>query len=65
MDILKEIKTFTKYCNDFYNEEFGVYKIATSTEIDWAIRKFLKQPKVVPVEFDSHDREQVREIIGR
>ena len=65
MDIVKEIKDFTKYCNEFYNLKDGVYPIATEAEIDWAIRKFIKQPNIVPIDFDSHDREQVRELIGK
>jgi|TARA_B110000444_G_C18279830_1_gene340244 hypothetical protein len=65
MNIIKEIKDFTKYCNEFYNLKGGVYPIATKEEIDWAIRKFLLQPNIVPIDFDSHDREQVRQLIGK
>ena len=65
MDIIKEIKEFTKYCNSFYNIKGGIYPIATKEEIDWAIRKFLKEPNIVPIDFDSHDREMVRSLIGK
>ena len=47
MNIIKEIKDFTKYCNEFYNLKGGVYPIATKEEIDWAIntKKFGKSNK--------------------
>jgi hypothetical protein len=65
MNIINEINKFVEYCNDFYNIDSGVYQIATKEEIEWAVGRFMIQPNIVPIDFDSHDREQVRQIIGR
>jgi hypothetical protein len=62
---LIELQNFITYCNDFYNIENGIYPIATSEEIEAAIGEYLTSPHQVDIQFDSFDREQVREIIGR
>ena len=62
---LIELQNFITYCNDFYNIETGIYPIATSNEIEAAIGEYLTSPHQVDIEFDSIDREQVRELIGR
>jgi hypothetical protein len=48
-----------------YNIENGIYPIATSEEIEAAIGEYLTSPHEVDIQFDSFDREQVRNIIGR
>ena len=65
MNFLIELQNFITYCNDFYNIEYGVYPIATSEEIENAIGEYLTFPHQNDIHFDSYDREQVREIIGR
>jgi hypothetical protein len=62
---LGELKKFIEYCNEFYNIENGIYPIATSEEIEAAIGEYLTSPHEVDIQFDSFDREQVRNIIGR
>jgi hypothetical protein len=62
---LIELQNFITYCNDFYNIETGIYPIATSEEIESAIGEYLTSPHQVDIQFDSFDREQVRELIGR
>jgi hypothetical protein len=62
---LIELQNFITYCNDFYNIENGIYPIATSEEIEAAIGEYLTSPHEVDIQFDSFDREQVRELIGR
>jgi hypothetical protein len=65
MCLILEIKRFKKYCNDFYNIKYGVYPIATTREISKAVDKYICKPKHWSLEFDSMDREQVREILGK
>tara|TARA_R100000664_G_scaffold33927_1_gene52845 strand:+ start:3278 stop:3592 length:315 start_codon:yes stop_codon:yes gene_type:complete len=62
MQLNKDIKQFKNYCNDFYNINKGVYKIATLEEITNAINIYLWCFDGV-IEFDSIDRENVRQII--
>jgi ATP-dependent helicase YprA (DUF1998 family) len=59
----EEVERFVNYCNDFYNNETGIYPIATLEEIKEAVQEFLNTPSDIPVEFDSIDREQVRMIL--
>lgn len=63
--IVDEVKQFIEYCNSFYNKKGGVYPIATKNEIEKAVYIFMTMPKNTKVEFDSFDREKVREIIGK
>ena len=65
MTLINQIKDFYQYCNDFYNEEYGVYKIASERDINFAVDKYIKSKKAFDIEFDSIDREQVRLIIGK
>lgn len=62
-----EIEKFVKYVNTFYNEDFGIYPIASSQEIDEAVQKYvinIKDSDNVQWGFgDSLDRERVRDII--
>ena len=63
MDILREIENFYSYCLDFYEEKKGIYPIANKKIIYNAIGEYLTKARLYPVEFDSIDREAVREII--
>lgn len=64
MDILKDIEKFYNYCLDFYGKE-GIYPIANDQIIYNAIGQYITQPRSIPIEFDSIDREKVREIIEK
>ena len=59
----KDLKEFNHYCNDFYNEYYGVYPIASSEQIEAAIGEYLTEPHSYDIQFDSIDREKVREIL--
>jgi hypothetical protein len=59
----KDLADFNQYCNDFYNEYYGVYPIASSEQIEAAIGEYLTQPHEFEIQFDSIDREKVREIL--
>ncbi len=60
----QELEKFIEYCNDFYNEYYGLYPIASSEHIEFAVGQYLKSSRTFDVEFDSIDREKVREILG-
>jgi hypothetical protein len=59
----KDLEQFNQYCNDFYNEYYGVYRIASSEQIEDAIGEYLTEPHPYDIQFDSIDREKVREIL--
>ena len=63
VSFLKDLKEFVQYCNDFYNEHYGEYRIASSEQIEAAIGEYLTEPHVHEIHFDSFDREKVREIL--
>tara|TARA_R100000655_G_scaffold85539_1_gene125393 strand:- start:356 stop:670 length:315 start_codon:yes stop_codon:yes gene_type:complete len=58
----KDIKQFINYCNEFYNINKGIYKIATTEEITNAVNIYLWCYDN-DIELDSIDRENVRQII--
>jgi hypothetical protein len=59
----EDLKHFNEYCNDFYNEEYGIYPISSSEAIEAAIGEYLTQPHEYEIQFDPIDREKVREIL--
>ncbi len=59
----EDLKQFNAYCNDFYNEYYGVYRIASSEQIEAAIGEYLTEPHEYDIQFDSIDREKIREIL--
>jgi len=59
----KDLEEFNQYCNDFYNEYYGVYRIASSEQIEAAIGEYLTEPHPFEIQFDSIDRENVRMIL--
>jgi len=59
----EEIKKFYEYVWEFYNLESGVYPIATDERIQEAVNQYLESKSLKDIEFDSLDRERVREII--
>ena len=59
----EDLKQFNHYCNEFYNEYYGIYRIASTDQIEAAIGEFLTQPHEYEIQFDSIDREKVREIL--
>ena len=62
-NFLNELNIFIEYCNDFYNIKSGMYPIAKRSEIINAIGEYLTQPHEYEIQFDSIDREKVREIL--
>ena len=64
MSFLEELKGFIEYCNEFYNINYGLYPVATTEEIESAVGYYLMNPHTWDVQFDSLDREKVREILG-
>jgi hypothetical protein len=59
----EDLKVFNEYCNDFYNINYGIYPIASSEQIEAAIGEYLTEPHSYDIQFDSMDREKVREIL--
>ena len=62
---INEIIEFKNYCYEFYNINYGIYKIATNNEIDNAIMKYFFISNYKDIEFDSIDRENVRIILNK
>ena len=60
---LKEIKDFQIYVWEFYNNKNGIYPIANNFEIQDAVMKYIEKKPLTEIEFDSYDREKVREIL--
>jgi len=60
---VKEIKDFQIYVWEFYNEKSGIYPIANNFEIQYAVMKYIESKLLTEIEFDSFDREKVREIL--
>jgi len=62
---LKEFIHFVKYVDSFYNDVDGIYKIATSEQIEDACIKFVTNAVADQTElhYDSIDRENVRCIL--
>ena len=60
---VKEIKDFQIYVWEFYNEKSGIYPIANNFEIQNAVMKYIESKLLTEIEFDSFDREKVREIL--
>ena len=62
-NFLTDLNLFIEYCNDFYNIKTGMYPIAKRSEIINAIGEYLTEPHPFDIQFDSIDREKVREIL--
>tara|TARA_R110001592_G_C12991940_1_gene735116 strand:- start:537 stop:779 length:243 start_codon:yes stop_codon:yes gene_type:complete len=64
---LEDLKEFTIYCNEFYNDVDGIHPLVSSDDIGCAIAQYLTYPRKHltsgEVVFDSIDRENVRSII--
>jgi GH15 family glucan-1,4-alpha-glucosidase len=60
---LKDLQDFIDYVNDFYNIEYGLYRLFTSEQIENAIGEYLTEPHEIDIQFDSIDREHVRKIL--
>ena len=59
----EEIKLFYEYVWLFYNLESGLYPIATDERIQEAVNQYLESKPFSQINFDSFDRESVRQII--
>jgi len=60
---LEEFQNFINYVDNFYNIETGIYPIATREEIIEAIGEYMLSQRTLKCEFDSIDREQIRQIL--
>jgi len=63
VSFLSDLNLFIEYCNDFYNKKTGMYPIASRKEIINAIGEYLTEAHEFDIQFDSIDREKVREIL--
>jgi hypothetical protein len=63
MNFLQELNQFILVCNSFYDLDKGIYPIATKEQIENAIGEYLTSPHTIDIQFDSIDREKVREIL--
>lgn len=63
MNYEKEIAEFVDYVLEFYNEQDGIYPIASHNAIISAIDQYLKSKPIEDIYFDSLDRESVRMIL--
>lgn len=63
MSFMMELTRFIEYCNAFYNIQYGVYPLWTADEIQRAVGEYLTNPHGIDIQFDSLDREAVREIL--
>ena len=57
------IAEFVGYVTSFYNDEDGIYPIATKNRIKEAVNIYLETKPLSEIYFDSFDREAVRKII--
>ena len=64
-DYAKLIDDFYQYVWDFYNKKNGVYPIATDIVIHFSVDRYLETTPLKKIEFDSVDRERVRDIIEK
>lgn len=60
---LKDLQEFIDYVNNFYNVEYGFYRLFTAEQIENAIGEYLTEPHQIEIHFDSIDRENVRKIL--
>jgi hypothetical protein len=63
LTFLQSLGTFVQYCNNFYNEDYGLYPLADSETIEMAIGQYLTDPHSIDIQMDSVDRENVRDLI--
>lgn len=57
------IEEFIFYVNSFYNDQDGIYPIATKERIKEAVNIYLESKLLGEIYFDSTDREFVRSIL--
>ena len=62
-NLSKQINDFYKYVDSFYNINYGIYKLTTKKTIIAACDDYLFSMHLGEVEFDSIDRERVRDIL--
>jgi hypothetical protein len=60
---LSQLFDFINYVDEFYNLETGIYPIATREQIIEAIGEYMLNQRTLKCEFDSIDREKVRQIL--
>ena len=59
----EKIEFFYEYVHEFYNDQNGIYPIATTKRIIQAVNEYLETKPLSQIMFDSFDRELVRQII--
>lgn len=62
-DFFNQVSEFINYCNDFYNISNGIYPIADYEIIELACLRYIISGKRLNLNFDSIDRENVRNIL--
>ena len=62
-DYIRKIPIFYEYVREFYDEETGIYPIASPQDIRAAINYYLETKELKSIEFDSVDRENVRYLL--
>jgi hypothetical protein len=62
-DFFNNVSEFIYYCDGFYNIDSGIYPIASYNDIEAACIKYILSGNRTDLEFDSLDREKVREIL--
>ena len=59
------IHKFYNYVSDFYSKKYGIYPIASEAVIKLSVNRYLETTPLRKIEFDSVDREKVKDIIEK
>ena len=59
------IHKFYNYVSDFYSKKYGIYPIASEAVIQLSVNRYLETTPLRKIEFDSVDREKVKDIIEK
>lgn len=62
-NLSEQIYDFYEYVDSFYNINYGVYRLTNTETIISACDDYLMNMNMADVEFDSIDRERVREVL--
>ena len=62
-NLSEQINDFYQYVDSFYNINYGVYRLTNTKTIIAACDDYLFTMDLSEVEFDSIDRERVRDIL--
>ena len=59
------IHKFYNYVSDFYSTKYGIYPMAPEAIIQLSVNNYLEKTPLREIEFDSVDREKVKDIIEK